>query len=105
METDHRQTPAQPKPGKRALESAIERIEFLIDGDAQRLERARGGMLAGLLAADNARHEFSEVARARDGILGAARDNRFRDAAAHALFPVLPQHLGNLRLARSRQKL
>ena len=70
---------------------------------AQRLERARRRILAGLARAHGARHELGELQRAGQWLTGARCHDVRGDAPRETLFPEFRDHLANLRLARSRE--
>src|SRR5665213_4403030 len=44
MKTDHDQAPRRLQTRERTVEATLQRAEFVVDVDAQRLERARRGM-------------------------------------------------------------
>src|SRR5581483_10456494 len=61
-------------------------------------------MLAGLAPADDARDELRELEGARDRRLAPLLDDRMRDAPAHALLAVAPEHVGDFALGGAREK-
>jgi len=76
----------------------FQRIEFAIDGNAQRLKTACRRMLARWRTSHHVRDQLSEFARARQRRFAAALDDRACDAAAHAFLAELPQHVRDLAL-------
>ncbi len=86
-----------------ALERAAQLAELIVDVHAQRLERARRGILAGLTRAYGACHDLRELQRARERLPGTRRDDIRGNASRETLLPQGRDHLANLRLARSRE--
>ena len=89
----------------RAL-AALHGIQFAVDVQAQRLEAARGRMLARLATTtDDARDQLRQLQRALQRLFAARVDDGLGDAPAHALLAEPPQHVGDPLGIRMRQKL
>ncbi len=85
-------------------EPTLELAQLVVDEHAQRLERARGGMLAGLARANGARHELRKLGGAGERRRAArVSDDGFGDAPREAFFSERGDHLANLVDARASE--
>jgi hypothetical protein len=85
--------------GKRGGKSGLEVIEFLINGNPQRLKDARGGVRFMTLPAGAGKrfgHRVDQFSRCPHGLAGAAGDNRARNRSAGRLFAVAKEEVRQL---------
>src|SRR5690242_9273083 len=75
--------------GKRGLQTA----QLVVDGDAQSLEGARGGVDAAGATVNNAGNQSRQLAGARDGRAGAPLDDAPGDGARAPLLTVAVEHI------------
>src|SRR5690606_36238302 len=105
MKADDAQPPAGAEHANALGKHLVKIVQLLINMYTQRLETARGGMLALLARGQGLGDELRELPRGRKGLLGAARDDGARDSAREPLIAVLEKHARNFRFLRAAQPL
>src|SRR5207253_2898331 len=86
-----------------AGEATLELPELVVDEHAQRLERAGGGMLAGLARAHGGPDEGGELAGAGERMSAPRRDDGLRHAPRETLLSEGGDHLAHLVKARTSE--
>ncbi len=99
--------PPSPNTSKVCAERALESAELVVERDADRLERARGGMDAGTprLTPRVCRDERRQLPRRRKRRRCTRADDRGRDLPSARLFAVTKQNVDELLLRYSREPL
>ena len=106
MKTDRDDAARRAQTADRAAQAVAQRVELVVDGDAQRLKDARRRMdaLAPAAAVDDAGDERGELGgRARQRAARAAHDDRAGDAPRRSLFAVMKEDVGQFALAGGRE--
>src|SRR6187549_1767406 len=88
-----------------AVERGLQLRELVVHVDADRLERARRRMLAGLARLHGARDELGELTGALERSLAPRRDDVARDPLCELLFAVFADHASELVLRRAREEI
>src|SRR5258708_36425204 len=81
VEADHGEPAARFQAIHRRVQAAIDRVEFAVDMDAQRLEAARRRMLVTFAPAERALDQLRKVEWARQRLLDAACNDGTPQAA------------------------
>ena len=80
-----------------AREQALDQLpEFVVHGDAERLEAAGRGVSVTRLATDGFFDQASQFGRRRDRLDRTCRDDRMRNAARFELFAIGEQQVGEI---------
>ena len=103
MKGDHGEPPANGEHARGGGKPALELPELVVDEHAQRLEGARGRVLAGLARAYGARDDLGQFARPRDGPFAPRIDDGLGHSPRKALFSEGGDHLANLVDARTSE--
>ena len=104
MVADDSQSSPRPQRCEGAGKGRAEHLELAIDGDAQGLEGAGGGMDAtrvGPAGRDGGRDDLRQVGGGHQPTLRTRRQDRRRDAACTAFFTKRREDSGELSLRRS----
>src|SRR5687767_11891991 len=79
VERDRGETPARREHLETAVERGLQLAQLVVHVDADRLEGARRGMLAGLASSHRTRDQLGELAGALERSLAPRRDDVARD--------------------------
>src|SRR5688572_28008781 len=105
MEADDGGACAGVEAARQIAEELLERAQLVVDGDAQRLERARGRIDALFRRARHAApHQVGQLARRADRLFAPRPHNSSGDAAAQALLAILIDYVGQLLFAQPRDQ-
>jgi hypothetical protein len=108
MEADDDRAPAGVEPvGQGACEKPLEVLEFVVDGNSQRLEDARGrvNFMAAFRARLRSGDGVDQIAGGPFAVLGSPRHDRTGDRSAGSLFAEALENAGQFRFVESGQEI
>ena len=105
MKTDYAQAAARRERDETPVERRLDLRELVVHMDADRLESARGGMLAGLARRHGARDDLRKLRRTRDRRLTTRRDDFASDALRETFLAVLTNYARQLVRRRLRDEV
>src|SRR5688572_27363153 len=104
VERDRGETTAGREHFETGGERGLQLAEFVVHVDADRLESARRGMLAGLAGFHRTRDQLGELAGTLQRTLAPRRDDVARDPPRELFFAVFTDHARELVLRRAREE-